>query len=699
MSAARITSFLVKVASRCNLDCDYCYVYHHADQAWRTMPRVLSEDLGTAFAERLAEYAHSVGLERASVIFHGGEPLLAGADYMVRLTNRLRAAVGPAVELDVGLQTNGLLLSDEVLDAFETEHIAVSLSMDGPRAAQDLHRNTRKGRSSFDRVAAALERLKLRPETFAGVIAVIDVTIPPETLLAYFASHGVPQVDFLLPDSHHGRLPPGRDQDPDLYERWLIEAFDAWLDKYPELPVRTFEALLDVAAGLPSSTDAFGFGDVSLITLETDGTWHDLDVLKVAGDGATRLVGSVHDTPIGELASSHKLAVHRRLLTKSGLCNQCQACEVVDVCGGGSVPHRFGNGGFENPTIYCREMKALVTHVRLRLAESLGSPQVPADELPAFDIDLFERAETSSKIVADLHSDALNEDVAGLGAALTSTTVEVPDAMTLRAVARRAGTVAWQRAIRSSLAGQVVHDVNGKPIEIAEDYIENLRDDFAPAGELEVARDDSWLRIPFGNGIVFEDETVAIKGRVLVAESLEILKSWRPALARELSNICSAVQFVRDPTAHPDKIVSFSDNSVPGALFVSILQSGRLIDPYDLADSLIHEYRHQKLYLFERQHPTTHPGTLVDSPWREDLRPASGLLHAIFVFVELRRFWEFVREDGPAHLRNRALAQLEHTELNLSQAFETLRGCNLTLAGRALADLLESRKRRLALAA
>ena len=122
---------------------------------------------------------------------------------------------------------------------------------------------------------------------------------------------------------------------------------------------------------------------------------------------------------------------------------------------------------------------------------------------------------------------------------------------------------------------------------------------------------------------------------MIVEEARLIVATWRPALAQELRAICSAVQFVRDPSAHPEKIVSFSDNSVPGALFVSIVQGGGFIDPYDLADSLIHEYRHQKLYLLERCYPTARPGSLVVSPWRDDLRPASGLLHAIFVFVEL----------------------------------------------------------------
>jgi len=698
MSAARITSFLVKVASRCNLDCDYCYVYHHADQSWRKMPKLLAEEHQQAFARRLAEYARATALKRAAVIFHGGEPLLAGADCIAAFVRLIRAAA-PDLDIEFGLQTNGLLLSDQALDLLEAEGIAVSLSIDGPREAHDLHRTTRKRRSSFDRVEAALERLKKRPAIFAGVIAVIDASVAPDTLLSFFAGHGVPKVDFLLPDSHHDRPPPGRELDPAIYERWIIGAFDAWLDRYPELPVRTFEALLDVTAGLPSGTDAFGFGDVSLLSVETDGTWHDLDVFKVASEGATRLVGSVLDTPIEQLASSTAIAAHRRLLTKPGLCEQCRGCEVVDVCGGGSVPHRFAAGSFDNPTVYCREMKALVGHVRRRLADSLTPVEPPADELPAFDLDAFELAETSAGIMAELHADAIDEDTAGLAEALEMIGLAEaipadPDAV--RTMARRAGTVAWQRAVRASRSGRTVHDVDGVPIVITEDYLETAH---ASVDELEVGRNDEWLRKPFGRGIEFEPEDVAAEGRVIIAEALKIIAAWRPALARELHTICSAVQFVRDRSAHPDKIVSFSDNSVPGAMFVSIRLSSGLIDPYDLADSLVHEYRHQKLYLFERRYPTTQPGTLVVSPWREDLRPASGLLHAIFVFVELRRFWEHVRDHGPARLNNRAIAQLEDTERNLAQAFETLRGCHLTKAGRALSSLLERRKRRLPLAA
>jgi len=712
MAAARITSFLVKLASRCNLDCDYCYVYHHADQGWRSLPRLLSADDCSAFAARLGAYAREAGLKRAAVIYHGGEPLLAGAETIVRFTRELRAVVGPDVELEVGMQTNGLLLTDEVLDLLETERIAVSLSLDGPKAVNDLHRTTRRGRSSFDRVEAALGRLKNRPGTFAGVIAVIDAGVSPRTLFEYFAAHRPPKLDFLLPDSHHGRLPPGREADPQLYERWLIEAFDLWFDEYPELPVRTFEALLDSITGLNSGTDAFGLGDVSLITIETDGTYHDLDVLKVVGDGATRLEGSVRDTPIAAVAASAAIAAHRRLLTKDGLSAVCRDCAVVDICGGGSVPHRYGGEGFENPTIYCGEMKTLIAHVRMRLEGGLAEAAAVAVPVRELNVDLsqFELAERASPVVEDLWAEACAENEVSLqkvfeeirrevlGSALLRARIETLTPEARRVLAVEPGLAAWQRAFMDVRAGRRVYDVDGAPIVPDLSYLEWVLDRPMQRG-WRVGEDNAWLRIPFGSSIQFEGGETTKLAAPVVIDALEIVRAWRPALYEEMSQICRAVQFVRDPAAHPEKIVSFSDNTVPGALYVSVMQGERVIDAYDLADSLIHEHRHQKLYLLERRFPTTEPGELVVSPWREDLRPASGLLHAIFVFVELRRFWEHVRDNGPERLRHRALNQLADTDCNLIEAYETLRSCPLTVAGRSLADLLERQWARQLLAA
>jgi uncharacterized protein len=700
--SVKLTAFLVKIASRCNLDCDYCYMYHHADQGWRAMPRILSRENQDLFATRLAEYVRAAKISRCAVIFHGGEPLLAGGDEIVSFCERIKLAVGTDARVDFGIQTNGLLLSDAVLDQFESASIDVSLSIDGPKEANDLHRTTRKGRSSFDRVMDALERLKKRPNVFAGVIAVIDTRTPPDTLLEFFSSLSVPKVDFLLPDANHLRLPPGREVSSRVYSDWLTRAFDVWLDKYPHMPVRTFESLLDAIAGLPSKTDAFGFGDVSLITIETDGTYHDLDVLKITREGGTRLDGSLSDTSISELASSPQLSEHRKHLRRDGLCKACQQCPVVEICGGGSVPHRYGKNGFDNPTIYCREMFGLISHAKKRLQGLLTVEEIAPTDLD-FQLDEFELAESSAQAMKSLRHYAASEYILRFRAVIEQIQTSgdplagvAQELLTsgdlLNVLACKSASIAWARAYESRQQGRRVFAVDGTEITADAGYLNFLKA-VEPVGAEEIAinLDDPWLRVPFGKAIDFDTGAVSPNdAKQLVKAALEIIRGWRPALHTEMVQTCDAVQFVRDRTAHPDKIISFSDDAVPGALYVSAIQGAKVVDAYDMADSLIHEHRHQKLYLLERLAPTVQPGAAkVVSPWREELRPPSGLLHAVFVFVELRRFWMFVRDAGPSDLYSRAENQVLVTDRRLQQAFETLRHCPLTASGRALAETLE----------
>lgn len=705
---ARFTSFLVKVASRCNLDCDYCYVYHHADQSWRALPKVMSSDDRSAFCLRLADYLRSEQIKKCAIIFHGGEPLLAGGVELACFAEAIRAATDASIEILFGMQTNGLLLTEEIVRRFEEASIAISLSLDGPRQVNDLHRTTRKGRSSFERVIRALELLKKNPRVFAGVIAVIDPAVPPDEVLKFFNEHQPPKLDFLLPDAHHLRPPPQRLLDADLYARWLIRAMDLWIDRYPTLQIRTFEALLDAIAGLPSGTDAFGLGDVSLLSIETDGTYHDLDVLKITRDGGTMLFGSVRDTDIQAVAASQQVEAHRRLLSEPGLCRECRSCPEMKVCGGGSVPHRYGKNGFDNPTIYCREMLQLIGHARRRLRQELDRPESPSVAGPSESappsLDRFERAETSGDIMSTLCRDAQRAHVESFKIALGH--LERLDGRhrivmrrfpemappVFQDLAARPGAVAWCKVINSSAMGRRSTAIDGSELPVDAAYMDYLVS-LPTAGThgLRFGVEDPWLRHPFGNVILFEEPDVVSAASPVFHAARDLIKRWRPALWREILQACRDVQAIQDPTAHPEKIVSFSDDSVPGALFVSVRQGNRLISEFDLADSLIHEHRHQKLYLLERMHRLIEPNILkVVSPWREDLRPPSGLLHAVFVFVELHRFWTHILESGPVELRSRCVHQLAETEERLTRAIQTLESCPLTKAGRELVDVLSS---------
>jgi uncharacterized protein len=675
----------------------------------------MSEKHRQQLAERIAEYVQGEKLEEIAVVFHGGEPLLAGAERIVEAVRWIRSSVPTFCKVGFSLQTNGVLLDEPTLDLFNAEDIGVSVSIDGPESVNDRHRIDHQGRSSFITVEAALNRLKAYPKIYTGLIAVIDPAVSPDELMEFFNIHQPPRLDFLLPDSNHLRLPPGRDECPDLYVSWLIRAFDLWFDKYPHLPIRTFDAILSSHSRLPSQTDALGLGDVSLLTIETDGTYHDLDVLKITTEGATTLGLGLETASIAIAAASPRIEEHRRLLRRENLAAECQSCPVVEVCGGGSVPHRYSLDGFSHPTVYCREMFALITHARTRIMQHLKQHlnneleelrlSLKTSQVVSLDIAVFECPQTSSTSIQNLLTqwiaEARREFKEALGAVLEreptklDTIHQIQDAPSenLDSLVIRPSVVLWTTVMRQSGSGITVCSIDGDPIAPDTNYVELLADLLKAPNELVpyVHRNDPWLRLPFGQRIVFESDEVVAVCTTILKESFRIIESWQPALLSEIRKLSPEVQFIQDLTAHPDKVVSFSDNSVPGALYVSIRQGTRFIDPYNLADSIIHEHRHQKLYLLQRIVPLVEVDTpFVPSPWREDLRPPSGLLHAVFVFTHLLEFWNYLVSEGPSHLKTHASEQVAIIRDRLEVAIPTLKGTRLTLAGVELVERLEN---------
>lgn len=249
-SDLRFSSYVVKVASRCNLNCDYCYMYQHVDQSWQDKPRLLSEDHQNLFAFRLKEYVAATGLKRVLIVYHGGEPLLFGADRIIQFSHKIRDALADLTcRADFGVQTNGVLLKESYLQRFEEEEISVSLSIDGPREMHDAHRLDHKKRPTFDKVYDALKLLQKYPKIFTGCIAVINPYFEPRKLFEFFDENQVKEFNILIPDANYVTLPPGRDQQPDLYKNWLVQAFDCWFDRFSHIKCKYFDWLIQAVLG------------------------------------------------------------------------------------------------------------------------------------------------------------------------------------------------------------------------------------------------------------------------------------------------------------------------------------------------------------------------------------------------------------------------------------------------------------------
>ena len=368
-------TFLLKVAARCNLDCTYCYVYSGPDQSWRDRPRFMSREVASRAAEAIATHVDKHGVSDIVVVFHGGEPLLAGPERLDEYCRLVRSIVPAKVEF--GVQTNATLLSPEILRVLETHDVRIGISIDGSQSANDAHRRFVNGRSSYARVVQGINLLRSRPEwnrLFGGFLAVIDLQNDPSAVYEALVSLGARSLDVLLPDSHHDAPPPrplgkaGRV----AYGRWLSRLFDTWLDSQQNIEIRYFEEIIALLLGGRSSLESIGAKSVDLIVIESDGDIEAVDTLKMVGRHVTDLGLNIFKNSLDD-ALAHP-AVHSRMLGFKALCATCQSCSEVNYCGGGYLPHRYGRGnGFVNPSTYCDDLKYLISHVRDRIRSPLTS--------------------------------------------------------------------------------------------------------------------------------------------------------------------------------------------------------------------------------------------------------------------------------------------------------------------------------------
>ncbi len=361
--------FVLKVCSRCDLACDHCYVYEHADQSWRRRPKVISAETVAAAAGRIAEHARDHALPEVRVILHGGEPLLAGVAGLRAICEILRREIEQECRLDLRIHTNGVLLDRDFCTLFAEQQVKVGISVDGDRAANDRHRLYADGRSSYDQVVRAIGMLredKYRA-LYSGLLCTIDVRNDPSAVYAALAALEPRQIDFLLPHGTYDDPPPGYAGSDTPYADWLISIFDGWITDADRVPVRLFESIIQTTYGADSLTEALGLGASDVLVIETDGSIEQVDSLKVTYEGAPDTGLNVFGHTLNEAAGHPAIIARQQGL--AGLCGTCRSCPVVTSCGGGLYTHRYRTGtGFDNPSVYCADLMKLITHIRARLA-------------------------------------------------------------------------------------------------------------------------------------------------------------------------------------------------------------------------------------------------------------------------------------------------------------------------------------------
>jgi len=368
------STFVVKIASRCNLNCSYCYMYNLADRTYRNQPPVMSPAVTAAMAQRIGSHALRHNVPFVHIILHGGEPLLIGKRQFAAWITRVRDGLQGYTVPYFSIQSNGTLIDSEWIDLLADLRVMIGISVDGPQRFHDQYRVDHHGRGSFDDVVANIRALRAHPrgaEIFSCVMAVVNTDIPPDELFSFWQLLDVPSFDLSLPHANHAHPPR---QGTMSYGEWMIDFFDLWFDQNrPDRHVRYFENILRMLFRYPVSTDNIGGRPVGVVVVETDGSIEPTDAFKCCEDGITKIGLNVIDSEFDDLYAIPMVRVLQQGAPM--LCDTCQACALRDVCGGGYMPHRYSRkSGFDNPSVYCADLTHLIGHIHARVTASLPLP-------------------------------------------------------------------------------------------------------------------------------------------------------------------------------------------------------------------------------------------------------------------------------------------------------------------------------------
>ena len=367
-------TFLWKISSRCNINCSYCYIYNLADSRWQAQPHLMGDAVAKQTATRMRQHCEAHDKHDIRIVCHGGEPLLGGVRHLDRLTSIISEEFKSFdIKISIGMQSNALLFDEDIGKFLLARGMSMGVSLDGPPHVNDLYRVDHMGGATS---AALEERLRLLTSQFdsifSGFLCVINPDADPVEVTDYLLSWNPPSIDFLFPLDHHDRLPRGKTEDPSArpYGQWLIQAFEHWLRTESSCRIRIFNSIIELLCGEHSPVESLGVDPVDLIVVETNGSIEGVDSLKATFDGATFLGMNVFEHAFDDVA--RHLAVRSRQIGAAGLCETCQKCPIVQVCGGGYIPHRYSHRrGFDNPSVYCTDLDAIIRHIYTTLRHEL----------------------------------------------------------------------------------------------------------------------------------------------------------------------------------------------------------------------------------------------------------------------------------------------------------------------------------------
>jgi len=271
------------------------------------------------------------------ITFHGGEPLVPGADFYRMALPILRDGLTPR-RVRFAIQTNLWLLTPDLCDLFRTFRVSIGSSLDGPEPINDAQR----GKGYFKRTMAAIELARSRGLDVGCICTFTARTVPyAQEIFDFFIREGL---NFSL----HAALPSlrypeadGWSLSPDAHGQLFAEMLARYLDNLDKIRVSTLDAMCRSVSAGHGGICTFGDCLGGYLAVGPDGEIYPCQ--RFAGMPEFQL-GNVRARPSWESLSA--TPVWRAFQDREKRIQaECGECAHFSICRGGCAYNALVAGG------------------------------------------------------------------------------------------------------------------------------------------------------------------------------------------------------------------------------------------------------------------------------------------------------------------------------------------------------------------
>lgn len=342
------TSFqpIIKLTNICNLNCDYCYLKETLHD--RYYPDFMPTTILEKVIFKTIDFNFQKGNKEVNVCFHGGEPTLYDISTLKDTLRNVNKHIDKrCIKVNYSLQTNGIELSDSLIEISKEFNINLGVSIDGPL---ELNSHYRGSENLTARIIKNIESLNKSNISF-GVLSVISDIHDKKAkeLYDFYLENNIKSIGLLKNFNKNYIV------NNEILGGFLIDLFDFFYYGEAELDIREFNnAILNIL-----SEDGCGVCSMSYrkscgnyFTVATNGDVHFCDD-KIEPSEA---LINIDNNDISDIFIQEKFLEKRR--NSQNFLKKCINCDVYSICRGGCYRHDVLG---EN--LFCEAYRVFYRHI------------------------------------------------------------------------------------------------------------------------------------------------------------------------------------------------------------------------------------------------------------------------------------------------------------------------------------------------